>query len=53
MIKTRNLYNRGKVRGSLSLYFPPPFKVSGLTTQNFPEKLSNTILGKARNPEKP
>lgn len=53
MLKTHNLYNRGKVRGILSLYFPPPFIVSRLTTQNFPEKTGNTILGKARNPENP
>jgi hypothetical protein len=52
MIKTRNLYHRGKVRGILSLYFPPPFKVSGLTTRNFPEKNSGTITGKKKDPAK-
>ncbi|MGB9804905.1 hypothetical protein [Desulfofundulus sp.] len=53
MIKTRNLYNRGKVRGVLSLYFPPPFKVSGPTTQNMPETASNRFVSKGGNPEKP
>ncbi|HHW43167.1 MAG TPA: hypothetical protein GXX25_05045 [Desulfotomaculum sp.] len=51
MIKTRNIFQKGKVNKFLSSYFPPPFKVSRSTTQNRPQEISNTHLGRERGPD--